>query len=30
VIHVAACSLATHALSIFGDRSEVMGARMTG
>jgi pyruvate-ferredoxin/flavodoxin oxidoreductase len=30
VIHVAARSLATHALSIFGDHSDVMSARMTG
>ena len=30
VIHVAARSLATHALSIFGDHSDVMAARMTG
>ena len=30
VIHVAARTLATHALSIFGDHSDVMTARMTG
>jgi len=30
VIHVAARSLATHALSIFGDQSDVMAARATG
>lgn len=30
VIHVAARSLATHALSIFGDHSDVMSARATG
>ncbi len=30
VIHVAARTLATHALSIFGDHSDVMGARQTG
>jgi pyruvate-ferredoxin/flavodoxin oxidoreductase len=30
VIHVAARSIATHALSIFGDHSDVMGARQTG
>ena len=30
VIHVAARTIATHALSIFGDHSEVMAARMTG
>ncbi|HET7482105.1 MAG TPA: pyruvate:ferredoxin (flavodoxin) oxidoreductase, partial [Actinomycetota bacterium] len=30
VIHVAARSIATHALSIFGDHSDVMGARATG
>ncbi len=30
VFHVAARSLATHALSIFGDHSDVMAARMTG
>ncbi|HEX6300123.1 MAG TPA: pyruvate:ferredoxin (flavodoxin) oxidoreductase [Acidimicrobiia bacterium] len=30
VIHVAARSVATHALSIFGDHSDVMGARQTG
>ena len=30
VIHVAARALATHALSIFGDHSDVMRARMTG
>ena len=30
VIHVAARSLATHALSIFGDHSDVMSARGTG
>lgn len=30
VIHVAARSLATHALSIFGDHSDVMAARDTG
>ncbi|NWF58354.1 MAG: pyruvate:ferredoxin (flavodoxin) oxidoreductase [Fischerella sp.] len=30
VIHVAARSLATHALSIFGDHSDVMAARGTG
>ncbi|HEU4540332.1 MAG TPA: pyruvate:ferredoxin (flavodoxin) oxidoreductase [Jiangellaceae bacterium] len=30
VIHVAARSVATHALSIFGDHSDVMAARMTG
>ena len=29
VIHVAARSLATHALSIFGDHSDVMACRMT-
>ena len=30
VMHVAARSLATHALSIFGDHSDVMAARTTG
>jgi len=30
VIHVAARSLATHALSIFGDHSDVMAVRQTG
>ncbi len=30
VIHIAARSLATHALSIFGDHSDVMAARQTG
>ncbi|MGA7228096.1 MAG: pyruvate:ferredoxin (flavodoxin) oxidoreductase [Acidimicrobiia bacterium] len=30
VIHVAARTVATHALSIFGDHSDVMGARQTG
>lgn len=30
VFHVAARSIATHALSIFGDHSDVMAARMTG
>ncbi|MFZ0530882.1 MAG: pyruvate:ferredoxin (flavodoxin) oxidoreductase [Propionicimonas sp.] len=30
VIHVAARTVATHALSIFGDHSDVMSARMTG
>ena len=30
VIHVAARSLATHALSIFGDHSDVMACRQTG
>jgi pyruvate-ferredoxin/flavodoxin oxidoreductase len=30
VLHVAARTLATHALSIFGDHSDVMGCRMTG
>ncbi len=30
VIHVSARTLATHALSIFGDHSDVMGARQTG
>ncbi len=30
VIHVAARSVATHALSIFGDHSDVMAARSTG
>ncbi|WP_068427098.1 pyruvate:ferredoxin (flavodoxin) oxidoreductase [Piscicoccus intestinalis] len=30
VIHVAARAVATHALSIFGDHSDVMSARMTG
>ena len=30
VIHVAARSIATHALSIFGDHSDVMAARSTG
>jgi pyruvate-ferredoxin/flavodoxin oxidoreductase len=30
VIHVAARSLATHALSIFGDHSDVMATRQTG
>ena len=30
VIHVAARTIATHALSIFGDQSDVMGARQTG
>jgi pyruvate-ferredoxin/flavodoxin oxidoreductase len=30
VIHVAARSVATHALSIFGDHSDVMAARATG
>ncbi len=30
VMHVAARTLATHALSIFGDHQDVMGARQTG
>lgn len=30
VIHVAARTIATHALSIFGDHSDVMGVRSTG
>src|SRR3546814_19290418 len=30
VIHVAARSIATHALSIFGDHSDVMSVRSTG
>ena len=30
VVHVAARSVATHALSIFGDHSDVMAARQTG
>ena len=30
VIHVAARTIATHALSIFGDHSDVMAARVTG
>ncbi|WKZ82016.1 MAG: pyruvate:ferredoxin (flavodoxin) oxidoreductase [Acidimicrobiia bacterium] len=30
VVHVAARSIATHALSIFGDHSDVMAARTTG
>ena len=30
VIHVAARTVATHALSIFGDHSDVMHARTTG
>ncbi len=30
VIHVAARTIATHALSIFGDHSDVMGVRQTG
>jgi pyruvate-ferredoxin/flavodoxin oxidoreductase len=30
VFHVAARSIATHALSIFGDHSDVMGVRQTG
>ena len=30
VIHVAARSIATHALSIFGDHSDIYSARMTG
>ena len=30
VVHVAARSVATHALSIFGDHSDVMSVRMTG
>ncbi|MGD0076463.1 MAG: pyruvate:ferredoxin (flavodoxin) oxidoreductase, partial [Candidatus Binataceae bacterium] len=30
VIHVAARTVATHALSIFGDHSDVMGSRATG
>ena len=30
VLHVAARSIATHALSIFGDHSDVMAARTTG
>ncbi|MCA9033225.1 MAG: pyruvate:ferredoxin (flavodoxin) oxidoreductase, partial [Planctomycetaceae bacterium] len=30
VFHVAARSIATHALSIFGDHSDVMATRMTG
>ena len=30
VLHVAARSIATHALSIFGDHSDVMAARQTG
>ena len=30
VFHVSARTLATHALSIFGDHSDVMGVRSTG
>src|SRR6185369_3912329 len=30
VMHVSARTIATHALSIFGDHSDVMGCRMTG
>ena len=30
VFHIAARSLATHALSIFGDHSDVMAVRSTG
>ncbi|MBK5105676.1 MAG: pyruvate:ferredoxin (flavodoxin) oxidoreductase, partial [Burkholderiales bacterium] len=30
VFHIAARTVATHALSIFGDHSDVMAARMTG
>jgi hypothetical protein len=30
VIHIAARTVATHALSIFGDHSDVMAARQTG
>src|SRR5690606_13178032 len=30
VVHVAARAIATHALSIFGDHSDVMAARQTG
>src|SRR5690606_15234029 len=30
VLHVAARTIATHALSIFGDHSDVMAARQTG
>ena len=30
VLHVAARSVAAHALSIFGDHSDVMAARTTG
>ena len=30
MIHVAARTVATHALSIFGDHSDVMAARPTG
>ena len=30
VFHIAARTLATHALSIFGDHSDVMAARTTG
>ena len=30
VIHVAARAIATHALSIFGDHSDVMAVRATG
>lgn len=30
VLHVSARTIATHALSIFGDHSDVMGCRMTG
>ena len=30
VFHVAARAIATHALSIFGDHSDVMAARQTG
>jgi len=30
VLHVSARTVATHALSIFGDHSDVMGCRMTG
>src|SRR5690554_1464598 len=30
VFHVSACTVATHALSIFGDHSDVMAARQTG
>ena len=30
VVHVAARAIATHALSIFGDHSDVMAARSTG
>ena len=30
VLHVAARTVATHALSIFGDHSDVMAVRQTG